>query len=386
MATIHRDDVVLELPDYVSIADDSPRGRTRRGPRVADAPLDILAPDQVASIVSEAADLTFVDIVPLVVDTAAAPAPGRRRTRGQAPSTSAQLRVEVDHDEHAVVLVESDGYYSWVLGSRETPSATRRGAPTPTVVSFTVDLDLEADGRAGGGGARRGAISDALFKPITTIVFKFVARVVVGQLVKRLERSVETGLVKITGLDPSAWIKRPEPSELTLPTDQRPRVLLFVHGTFSSTRGGFASLAATHDGRQLLENALHAYDLVLGFDHRTLSEDPLENAEQLLAQLRTLQHGVDVDVVTHSRGALVLRSLVEQLLTSHDDLAVKNAVMVAGPNAGTSLASPGALVRPGRLVHQPRCIRVQDPGAGRADRGVGEHGVAGIAAGSGDPG
>ena len=340
MATIHRDDVVLELPDYVSIADDSPRGRTRRGPRVADAPLDILAPDQVASIVSEAADLTFVDIVPLVVDTAAAPAPGRRRTRGQAPSTSAQLRVEVDHDEHAVLLVESDGYYSWVVGSRETPSATRRGAPTPTVVSFTVDLDLEADGRAGGGGARRGAISDALFKPITTIVFKFVARVVVGQLVKRLERSVETGLVKITGPDPSAWIKRPEPSELTLPTDQRPRVLLFVHGTFSSTRGGFASLAATHDGRQLLENALHAYDLVLGFDHRTLSEDPLENAEQLLAQLRTLQHGVDVDVVTHSRGALVLRSLVEQLLTSHDDLAVKNAVMVAGPNAGTSLASP----------------------------------------------
>jgi len=25
MATIHRDDVVLELPDYVSVADDSPR-------------------------------------------------------------------------------------------------------------------------------------------------------------------------------------------------------------------------------------------------------------------------------------------------------------------------------------------------------------------------
>ena len=41
MATIHRDDVVLELPDYVSVADDSPRGRTRRGPRVASGPVDI---------------------------------------------------------------------------------------------------------------------------------------------------------------------------------------------------------------------------------------------------------------------------------------------------------------------------------------------------------
>ena len=342
MATIQRNGVVLNLPEYVSVAEDPPRGRTRRGSPGGGEPADLVAPDYVAGIVSEAADLTLVDVVPLVVDTAAVPAPGRRRARGQAPSPSAELRVEVDRDEDAVVLVESDGYYSWVIGSRETPSAARRAAPTPTVVSFTVDLDVETDAPAGGGGARRGVISDALFKPITTIVFKFAARVVAGQLVKRLERSVETGLVKITGPDPSAWIKRPDRAELTLPTDQRPRVLLFVHGTFSSTRGGFASLAATHDGRQLLENALQAYDLVLGFDHRTLSEDPLENAEQLLAELGTLpiQHGVDVDVVTHSRGALVLRSLVEQLLTSQDEFAVKNAVMVAGPNAGTSLANP----------------------------------------------
>jgi CHAT domain len=342
MAIIQRDGVVLELPDYVSVADDPPRGRTRRGVPGGGEPADVVAPDYVADIVSEAADLTLVGIVPLVVDTAAVPAPGRRRARGQAPSTSAQLRVEVDRDEDAVVLVESGGYYSWVIGSKETPSATRRGAPTPTEVSFTVDLDVEADAPTGGGGARRGVVSDALFKPITTIVFKFVARVVVGQLVKRLERSVETGLVKVTGPDPSAWIKPPDPAELTLPTDRRSRVLLFVHGTFSSTRSGFASLAATDDGRKLLENALKAYDLVLGFDHRTLSEDPLENAEQLLAQLGSLptQHGVDVDVVTHSRGALVLRSLVEQLLTSQNGLAVKSAVMVAGPNAGTSLASP----------------------------------------------
>lgn len=66
----------------------------------------------------------------------------------------------------------------------------------------------------------------------------------------------------------------------------------------------------------------------------------MENAEELLAQLRALvpQSGVDADAVTQSRGALVLRSLVEQLLPPGDKLAIRNAAMVAGPNAGTLLA------------------------------------------------
>jgi hypothetical protein len=38
MATIQRNGVILELPDYVSVADDPPRGPRRRGSRGAGAP------------------------------------------------------------------------------------------------------------------------------------------------------------------------------------------------------------------------------------------------------------------------------------------------------------------------------------------------------------
>src|ERR1700757_1962179 len=104
MATIQRNGVVLQLPDYVSVADDPARGHARRGSRGGGGAADTVAPEGGAGIVSEAAALTLVDVVPLVVDTAAAPTPGRRRARGQASSPSAELRVEVDRDEEAVLL------------------------------------------------------------------------------------------------------------------------------------------------------------------------------------------------------------------------------------------------------------------------------------------
>ena len=337
MATIQRDGLVLELPDYVSVAVETRGEGRRRGLRAAE-PGEAVSPDEVARALTDAGDLILADSFALNVNAAAAPPPGRRGKRGVPPSPSAQLSIDVGADEHAVVLVEQDGYYSWVTGTKVVSPSARRG-PAASVVTFSIPIETFPQGEEP---ARRGLLSQVLIKPITTIVFKFVAHIVVGQFVKRLEQSVQTGLVKITGPDPLAWIKPPQPQQLELPAHRRGRVLLLLHGTFSSTRGGFGSLAATDAGKQFLQKAVDAYDLVLGFDHPTLSADPMENAEELLAQLRALasQSGVDVDAVTHSRGALVLRSLVEQLLPPEDKLVIRNAAMVAGPNAGTLLASP----------------------------------------------
>jgi hypothetical protein len=337
MATIHRDGLVLELPEYVSVAVETHRQGRRSVPGGAESS-DPVPPTDVASALTDAGNLILADSFALNVDAAAAPATGRRGRRGAPTSTAAQLSVDVGADEHAIVLVEQDGYYAWITGTKLTTPSVRRG-PAANMVTFTIPIDTVPQGEEP---ARRGVLTEALIKPITTIVFKFVAHIVVGQLVKRLERSVQTGFVKITGPDPLAWIKAPEPQQLELPADRRARVLLLLHGTFSSTRGGFGSLAATDAGGRFLEKTVAAYDLVLGFDHHTLSADPMENAEELLAQLRALapQSGVDIDVVTHSRGALVVRSLVEQLLPPGDKLAIRNAAMVAGPNAGTLLANP----------------------------------------------
>lgn len=318
MTTIRRGVLEFELPEGVSIAEPL-NGPRRRGTR-SDAP-DPVSPEAVAAAFGD--QLTAVDTVSLTIGAA----PPRRRGQAAAPAV---LRVDVDPDEQAVVLVEQDGYYTWVTGAKQVPRSRSRG-PAQTVVTFEIPMTpAPADGPR-----RRGPIGDLIVKPLTTIVFRFLARLVIGQMVKRMERSIEPRLVAIGDTHPESWTWPP-----ALATTGRARILLLIHGTFSTTRGGFGSLVATESGTRFLESAIAEYDAVIGFDHRTLSEDPLENAEQLLDLLRTLHAGagMDVDVITHSRGALVVRSLIEHLLQDDVDVTVTSAVMVAGPNGGTLLA------------------------------------------------
>lgn len=78
-------------------------------------------------------------------------------------------------------------------------------------------------------------------------------------------------------------------------------LLVLIHGTGSSTSGAFDTL----------QSASAAYwkpfedrygDRVLAFEHRSLSESPIENALQLA---RALPENAQVHLVTHSRGGLV---------------------------------------------------------------------------------
>jgi hypothetical protein len=113
------------------------------------------------------------------------------------------------------------------------------------------------------------------------------------------------------------------------------RVLLFIHGTFSNTEAlidrGFQQ---TPEGRQLLADAEGKYDLVLAYDHPTLSVSPMLNAFDLAALLRPSPRSVDI--VCHSRGGLVARWFCE----AYADSALKRRVVFVGsPLAGTSLAA-----------------------------------------------
>jgi hypothetical protein len=124
------------------------------------------------------------------------------------------------------------------------------------------------------------------------------------------------------------------------------KVLLLVHGVFSSTAGAFGDLAADDTMRQLLAR----YDgQVFGYDHWTLAKTPQQNALDLLSHLPA-DAGWQVDIVCHSRGGLVVRSLL-----SHSDdptlaaiarrragriASVGKAFFVAAANQGSPLASP----------------------------------------------
>ena len=79
-------------------------------------------------------------------------------------------------------------------------------------------------------------------------------------------------------------------------------ILVFIHGTFSSTQGSFGDL---WDGPQAGQRLplFQAYDgHVYGFEHRSVSESPIRNAIKLV---EALPAGARLHLVSHSRGGLV---------------------------------------------------------------------------------
>lgn len=301
-------------------------------------------------------ELELVDAIPLSLPMAARP-----KRRGEAaPASSLTLDVPLGPDERAVVLLEDEGEYRWIISDQELgpPPAParqvkrRRGAaaaPPAAAKQARFSIRLEAAPPAKlpvkRGVPKRGWITDKLVGKATAFVFRFAVKLIGPQVVKFFERSIRQGLVAIDSTDPQQWrlLGDDESLPVTLPADRPPRVLLFVHGTFSSTLGSFGALGAFAAGRDLLARALTGYDVVIGFDHPTLSVDPYANATDLLARLQRIAwpHPPVIDMIAFSRGGLTARSLIEQLLpASRWGAKVGRVVFVGCTNGGTQLAKP----------------------------------------------
>ncbi|MDM0024511.1 CHAT domain-containing protein [Variovorax saccharolyticus] len=99
-------------------------------------------------------------------------------------------------------------------------------------------------------------------------------------------------------------------------TDGKPRpALVFIHGTGSSTLGSFGDLQRSDRGLWArLESRFPGG--IYGFEHRTLSQSPIENALQLAT---ALPRGARISLVTHSRGGLVGDLLCLQDIDQHVD-------------------------------------------------------------------
>jgi CHAT domain-containing protein/pimeloyl-ACP methyl ester carboxylesterase len=127
------------------------------------------------------------------------------------------------------------------------------------------------------------------------------AKVLTWAIERRLER--EPGLYAWIGDEPASaellGTARADFHSDWLP-DQP--VLVFIHGTGSSSRGSFGELGrpdAVRDWQPLRAKfGRHIY----GFEHYTFSQSPIENA---LALVRALPAGARLNLVTHSRGGLV---------------------------------------------------------------------------------
>ncbi|MEN2281184.1 CHAT domain-containing protein [Algoriphagus sp. SE2] len=82
--------------------------------------------------------------------------------------------------------------------------------------------------------------------------------------------------------------------------DASKRHLLFLHGTGSSTKSSFGEFKDSDEWNSLLNG--YGSTQILAFQHRTLTTSPLENVLELVSQL---PNGIELDVISHSRGGLV---------------------------------------------------------------------------------
>ncbi len=144
--------------------------------------------------------------------------------------------------------------------------------------------------------------------------------------------------------------------------------LLLLHGTGSSSSGSFIDLQDSKEWPNLVDT--YGSGHILAFQHRTLTCSPLENALELL---KALPSGIELDLLTHSRGGLVAEVLARfctdskgvrgfdsdereilkdaqrfsdlkvideiDLIFKTKNIKINNVVRVACPANGTTLAS-----------------------------------------------
>ena len=245
------------------------------------------------------------------------------------------ILIKCEPDEEAVILSHEDGVWSWHFND-DCGSSTRGLSCHDNVSNFKVPFKVQNR-------TTRGLWS----KLVCVLKFAKVSitdniDTAIHNLLRGYEGKIITEGLKF--IDSSKGFSE-ELSKKKSFTDwdkilgkvkNNKKALLFIHGTASSLAGGYADV-----NTKILQALKKEYPVILGYDHFTLSRTPEDNAKDMRKKLEKsglLDRGVKFDVITHSRGGLVLRSLVE--LTSGGFKNVDKVIMVACPAGGTNLANP----------------------------------------------
>ncbi len=94
----------------------------------------------------------------------------------------------------------------------------------------------------------------------------------------------------------------PVKGENPIPASKEP-VLIFLHGTASSTKGSFVKLWENDEAQEARMDLQEKYgERIYAFEHRSLSQSPIQNA---LALAKLLPERAELHLVSHSRGGLV---------------------------------------------------------------------------------
>lgn len=223
--------------------------------------------------------------------------------RISAARAAADRPEERDYKEDEVVEIEFlDGTRIWTSSERLCkevipPQHQKRGA----------DAGIELPPGLAQDQATRGMVGKLLFKTLTFLGVD-AAGVTAEILSKEWEKHT---LGAEEGRGPGLYRCRTDGAfELASckKSDLKPDrpILLFLHGTASSTRGSFGELWSA-DKIDLRRKLFEQYQgNVLALEHRTLSESPVENAIALINDLHeVLPENAKLHLVSHSRGGLV---------------------------------------------------------------------------------
>jgi hypothetical protein len=214
--------------------------------------------------------------------------------------------------------------------------ASRRGGAA-AVYQFRIPLR-----RAHTAEGRRGLVAEIVKAAVLKVAQPLVDKAV-SLVLPKLAAYWEQESWKKRGLA-EGWFRVLPPTagkELRLePATPAPgkRNLLFLHGTFSNAASAFGALTQTDFFTQI---APLYEDRIYAFNHFTVSKSPAMNVQQLLSGLPEGQ--CQFDVITHSRGGLVLRTIVEcaaDFGNYASRFQLGRAILVASPNDGTPLATP----------------------------------------------
>ncbi|MFO7688663.1 MAG: CHAT domain-containing protein [Desulfobacterales bacterium] len=112
---------------------------------------------------------------------------------------------------------------------------------------------------------------------------------------------------------------RRQPDDPDLVKAAEKGLLVFIHGTGSHTLGAFKDLGTVGRKSDWAVLTEEFGNRIFGFEHRTFSESPIDNA---LALAETLPPKAKISLVTHSRGGLVgdlicLQNLSEDLIQAY---------------------------------------------------------------------
>ena len=285
--------------------------------------------EETLSEIFEASEFTLLQIIDTEAETEEMPL-----SADGLPSEGIEISVEPEDGFATALLVESEGVFQWVFpnDSNELLTAGRRSEDV-----FFLDLIGADENEPQFVSGLWNAAKKRIFKGAAVYVLKYAIGRGVEFIGSRIDGKGPFGLFTVSGNDPTNWT--PEAGLSSLSGDKG-RVLLLVHGTFSTTEGSFGDTTKEGVTPHFLDNWANTYDHVIGFDHKTLGESVVENAKALAKALKDVDGstGVTIDAIGYSRGGLILRHLIEKHWP--EDLNAGQFVYVGAPLSGTKLASP----------------------------------------------